>query len=463
MRQRLGADLDIFDRVALSAILVLALAIIGVVAAGNNIGVQIESIVPDEFARADASVRIRFFDDMQQGTVEERFRISPEREGNLRWNGPRELVFEPEVPWQSGETYQIELDAGARSESGATLRDAIEHTFTAAAPRVTYLSPAGALDRNLYLHDLNTGETQQLTEAEYGVADYDISADGEFIAYTRYNQEGLSDIWIYSMATGTERRVTDCVEAFCSAPEWHPNGREIAYERSEFDPLFGETTARRMWIVDVQSAQSRLMFEDTQVTAHSATYSPNGNRVAVVTTNPIGILVQDFVGQDQVFIETIQGIIGDFSPDSTRLVYPIIVRGAVGSSFYPQLELVDLVAQERVAITGANNAPIEDSTGTWRPTGTNELAVTRRFLDNRYTESLQVYLLNAGTREAEPLIVDEAYNHGFLAWSPDGSMLTMQRLSRSTPGARPEIWVYNVPQDALQQIANDAFMPDFIP
>jgi dipeptidyl aminopeptidase/acylaminoacyl peptidase len=216
-------------------------------------------------------------------------------------------------------------------------------------------------------------------------------------------------------------------------------------------------------VVDLRSAQSTLLFEDTQITGHSPQFSPNGNRIAIFATNPPGILIHDFVSGGQVFIESMQGLVGNFSPDSTQLIYPVMVRGAIGSMFYSQLEAVDLVENRRSLITGSSETPIEDSSAVWRPGKPNELAVTRRYLDDRYTDGPQVYLLNIKTNEATPLVVDPAYTHGALQWSPDGNMLVIQRFNRVEQGARPQIWTYNLQTQELQLIADDAYLPEFVP
>ncbi|HLA44290.1 MAG TPA: hypothetical protein VJZ27_12685, partial [Aggregatilineales bacterium] len=322
--------------------------------------------------------------------------------------------------------------------------------------------PADARDRNLYLNDLNNGNIFNLTESTNGLVDYAVSPAGDAIAFTEYKDDGTSDIWLYHPASGSINQITDCVNASCGMPVWKPDGTQISYEREEYDPVFQQIGARRIWTVDLTSMQSTVLFEDTQITGHSATYSPSGNKIAMFATNPPGILIYDFVGQNQLFIDSMQGIVGEFSEDGTKIIYPILTRGAAGQQFYTQLEMVDFTKNQRVRVT-ASDQPIDDSTGVWRPGHVNQLAVSRRYLDTRYTDGYQVYLLDIDSGEATPLVVDGDYNQGALNWSPDGNLLVMQRFDRTEPGSRPQIWVYNMQTQELQLIAENAYLPGFLP
>jgi Tol biopolymer transport system component len=457
-------NIDPFDRLIGAIMVALILAIAVVVALGNNVGVRVESYAPQQTARNDSTIRIRFFDLMQTDTVESRFSVTPPLKGELKWVGQRELVFTPAQALASGETYTVRLERGAQSRGGtATLKEALVFSFRVRLPRVLYLAPATSQRRNLYLQDLNTGEIRQLTDLEWGLADYAVSPDGQYLAYTAYTEAGTSDIWLYSLATGAVAQLTNCVNASCGAPTWRPDGTQIAYEREEYDVALGQVGARRVWLVDVLSAQSALLFADTQITGHSPRFSPTGNRLAMFSTNPPGILIYDFVAENRVFIENLQGVVGDFSPDGHQLVYPILVRGVVGETFYSQLELVDLLENRRQQVTGTPEIPIEDTSAVWRPTNGRQLVVARRYLDNRYTEGAQAYLLDLETAEVSPLVVDAAYSHGDFHWSPDGGLLVMQRFNRVTPGARPEIWLYNMTTQDLTQLAQDAYFPSCIP
>lgn len=456
-------NLDTFDQIVLMVIVGVLLAMAAVILIGNNIGVQVESYSPENIARSDAAVRIRFYDEMAQSSVENHFNIEPALDGNLRWNGNREMIFEPTAKLITGQTYTVTLEEGAAADGGgAKLKEDFQFSFWVALPRVIYLAPATAQDRNLYAHDLESGEITQLTDTKLGIADYAISYDGQYVAYTAYNEDGTSDIWVLEVATQFTRQITSCVDAYCAAPAWKPDGTQIAYEREEYDTVFGQVGSRRVWTVDLATARSGLLFTDTQIIGHSPHYSPDGKRVAMFDVDIPGIMIYDLEEQSRVTIESMEGIVGDFSPDGTKLVYPVLIRGAIGNSFYTHLEMVDLEKGVRSRMSGAPEAPLEDRQAFWSPDG-QTLAVTRRYFDTRGTTGTQVYLIDVETGAETPLIVDPNYTHGWLAWSPDGSWLVMQRFNQAAPNSFPEIWAYSIATGELQMLSENGMFPGFLP
>jgi dipeptidyl aminopeptidase/acylaminoacyl peptidase len=127
------------------------------------------------------------------------------------------------------------------------------------------------------------------------------------------------------------------------------------------------------------------------------------------------------------------------------------------------LETVELQSDSHTAVTGTPDDPIEDVAGFWRPGHADEMAVMRRFLDDRFTEGYQVYLLNVTSPEARPLIVDADFTHSRLKWSSDGQQLLVQRFALADLDGSPEIWLYDMQTGDLQLIAEDAIGADFLP
>lgn len=463
MRERF----DRLDYAAFGMMASIVLAMLLVILLGNNVGVRVESYTPDDTATGSTPIRIRFYDEMNRGSVERNFKIQPEIAGTFRWNGSHEIIFEPDAPFTSGATYTVQLEEGVESRNGsAELKETFEFSFRVNLPKVLYLAPSTSPQRNLIAYDLNTGDIQQLTDTEFGVADYAVSPDGTMIVYTIYNRDGSSDLWLYDVATSNSRQLTNCVDAFCAAPSWHPDGTQIAYEREDYNPELGVVGARRIWTVDINTVQSRVLFEDSQIVGHSPLFSPTGNRLAMFSTNPPGIMVYDFVTGQSALIDSMQGVVGSFSQDGTHLIYPILVRGARGDTFYTQLEGLEIAGAlnegRRYRITGDPNEPIEDILGFWNPDNLH-IALSRRYLDNRYTFGAQIYLLDSETNEVSPLVVDDAYTHGGLEWSPDGNLLVYQRFNHEVSGSKPEIWYYNMTTGEPVKVSDDAFLPGFLP
>jgi Tol biopolymer transport system component len=326
----------------------------------------------------------------------------------------------------------------------------------AAAPQVIYLAPADSPISNLYLHDLDGGDPRPLTDAAEGVEDFAVSPDKRQIAYTQNNADGTADIWLLDLDNGDIRALTRCVQAFCSDPAWNPDSTQVLYQREEFGGDQGEISWT--WIVDVNTVQTRLLFDDPQVRGADPIWSPDGRRVAVFDAQINAIRVRKLDTGIEVIINSSVGASGAFSPDGTRLIFPVLVRGAMGDEFYTHLEMVNFETQSGESISGEPDAPIDDAFAAWSPDGAR-LALARRYFDSRYTAGKQIYWLDLATGEVTPLVVDPTYNHAGMQWDETGRQIVFQRFSLVTPNARPEVWVYDLESGALTPIAENAFLP----
>jgi Tol biopolymer transport system component len=157
-----------------------------------------------------------------------------------------------------------------------------------------------------------------------------------------------------------------------------------------------------------------------------------------------------------------EGIVGHWSPDGHKLVYPVITQGALGSQFYTVLEITDLETMTRQPASEPDGAPVDAGEGVWSQDG-RRLLVTLRYLDDGYTPGRQIYLLNLETGEAQPLVVDPAYNHAALSWDSAGQRIIFQRYPLQQPGARPSVWTYDLAIGELRQVADNAMLPQWIP
>ncbi|MBN1680098.1 MAG: PD40 domain-containing protein [Anaerolineae bacterium] len=459
-------DLDRFDVLVLAVMLALTAGIVGVVLAGDQLGVTIASngYAPQGSVRGSEPIRIRFSDDMDQDSVAERFRITPDTPGDITWTTSQTLIFTPQQPLLAGQTYTVTVERGARaSRRGSSLADDFSWTFSVRLPRVAYLAPADRIAANVMMTDTQSGEVYQLTTVEDGSEDFAVSPNGSAIAFSHVNPDGTSDIWVVDLINNTTRQMTNCVAALCDNPSWKPDGTQIVYQRAEFNAGLGTGLGpSRAWVVDVNSQQTVLLFADSQRLGFDPTWSPDGRRLAVFDASLPGIRVHDFTADSDAIIESMQGVVGRFSPDGSQLVYPVLVRGALGQEFYTHLEIVDFDTVTRTRVSGPEDTPVEDADAVWSPDG-QILLIARRYLDERYTPGQQLYLLDLATDIIEPLVVDASYNHSAMSWDASGRRIVFQRFSLSAPGARPEIWTFDLDTGELAQVADNAFLPAWVP
>jgi len=458
--------LDRFDVLVIAVIAALLVAIAGVVLAGDQVGVYVSDgdYGPQGIVGGAQPVYARFSDAMSASSVAEHFRIDPPVPGDITWPGQNTLLFTPRQPWLAGQTYTVTVERGARaSRRSGVLQKTLSWTFTARLPRVVYLAPSDEMDRNLYRADLQTGEAVPLTASTEGIEDFAVSPNGSEIAFSQNNPFGTSNLWVLSVADQTLRQVTNCVAARCYSPAWKPDGTQLAYQRDDFNTGVGiGVSASRAWIVDLASLQTQLLFADAQMLGATPSWSPTGQRIAVFDTAASGIRVYDYASGSNVMIESLVGVVGHWSPDGKKLIYPEITRGSLGSEFYTTLEITDFETMTRVPLGDPGGIPVDDGDGVWSPDG-QWLLVTRRYLDNRYTPGKQLYLLDPEMGEAQPLVVDAAYYHAGAHWDPSGERIIFQRYPLQQAGARPGVWMVDLATGELRQVAENAMLPQWLP
>jgi Tol biopolymer transport system component len=458
--------LDHFDLIVMVTVVILLTVTGMVIASGDHVGVYIvdNGYAPTGTASGAVPIRIRFSEAMAAQSVTDHFRIEPDAPGDFSWIGQDILIYTPRQPLRAGQVYAVTVAQGARSaRRGTDLQQDFSWSFTVQLPRAVYLAPSDGFLQNLYMTDLQTGQAYQLTDSEYGIQDFAVSPDGSKIAYSQTEQDQSVNLWILDLSTQSRRPITNCVDAHCTMPSWKPDGTQIAYVREEFNTGTGLGVSNgRAWIVDLGTLQTQLLFTDTQILGTGPTWSPTGQAIAVYDMSLPGIRIHDFSTGDDMTIETMQGMVGWWSPDGQNLIYPVMVQGLKGSEYYSQLEMASLDTGSITRISGPEDAPVEDTEGAWSPDG-QHVAIARSYLDNRYTLGKQIYLFDLATGDVQPLVVDTAYYHAGLHWDAAGQRLVFQRYPLQQPGARPSIWVYDLATGQLQQVAENAMMPQWIP
>lgn len=329
--------------------------------------------------------------------------------------------------------------------------------------RLVYLAPASAYARNLVLIDRLTGTRTPLTAVPDGVEDYAVSPSGAWIAFTHNHPDSTADLWLVSLADGAAHPITACVRARCSRPAWSPDESAIVYQRAEFGaPGAGGLGASRLWIVDLATLETHLLYSDPQTLGAGPIWSPDGARIAAYDVRAGGIRVLERATGAMTLIPIAQDVSGVFAPDSMRLVYPILVRGAIGQQFYTHLEIADLHGGTRSPLVTAQQEALDDGGIVWSPDGSAAILM-RRYLDARYTPGRQLYRLDVATGVVSPLVLDAAYTHAAAAWDPTGQHVVYQRFDLQTSGAQPEVWIVDVGSGATQRVAEDALLPAWVP
>lgn len=337
---------------------------------------------------------------------------------------------------------------------------------------IAFIRTGGANVNNLWMVNPETGEEEQLTSERLGINQYDVSADGNFIAYSvRDFQTNTVDIYSLNLLTNERTQLTNCLEesSICDNPRWRPDGLMIAYERSLVN---GRST--RIWLLDLKQSPTRTfsLLNDPEFGGDSPTWSDDGDKLAFYARGLTGIVVYDFastLSQDTelAFIPTSYGLVGEFSPDSTQMIFPELVT--VGPLVHSNLQIATLnQGNLQFEILTPLDDDAFDRADSWHPDGTT-LAMTRRNLSGEaVTQGFQVYLMDMFTREITPLVFDADYDHGRTHWRPDGEVLLLQRTPIQMGIGRnfsedSQIWLYDMATNDLRLITTRAFQPRWIP
>lgn len=335
---------------------------------------------------------------------------------------------------------------------------------------IVYLAPFDRGPSNLFIADLVTGETRQLTNQSNLIFDYAISPNGDWIAYTASHEDTTAtDIWLLHLYNDQVIQLTNCADAnaTCSQPAWNSDGSIIAYSRLEYGAGFTDETNEHIWLIEVATRESQLLFNELNVVGNTPQWSPTKPQIAFLLRNERQLIIYDIESKEVIPLENIANISGFFSADGDFFVYP--KQSIIGNKFYIHLSMLDLETLTTIPLSGADENPVEDSQIAFHPTEPFA-AIARRYLSDL---GGQIYLLDLATQETVPLVGNSNYAYSQPSWSSDGKWLLMQRYpfdgifntNNDTDGSNDvtEIWAYEFETGELKQVVNNAFFPTFVP
>ncbi|TMC72760.1 MAG: S9 family peptidase [Chloroflexi bacterium] len=263
---------------------------------------------------------------------------------------------------------------------------------------------------HLFVIDVATGETEQLTDGDFEDGSESWSPDGREIAFSRTRggtgEYSLRDIWILDVATRAARRITETVGR-ATSPTWSPDGTTIAcygYDAQHHglgDPMV------RVWTVPSQGGHQ----EPRRLTER---YDRGAVLLPVATATPGPIWSKDnasvtFIAGDRGNAHLVRTAIGDGSTN-------VVVGGE------RQILLANASAGLRIAfVAGDLEAPSDLYVTAWDGSGERRLTHlnteilsqlppvhgARRTFTSPHGGTLEGWIFLSGDRRgASPLLVD---------------------------------------------------------
>lgn len=266
----------------------------------------------------------------------------------------------------------------------------------------------------------------------------------------------------------------------CSAPAISPDGAWLAFERAEYQMgaagrlILGGT---QVWLKAIVGEQEAYAVSPQDHDARSPEWSPTGWLIYYDDHLKALALLDIGEGRDPVpfnYIPTGLGLLGSWSPDGTRLVYPDIVfpdegrPGLTGSEeaeplYYSHIYLVDVTSGRTADISPGSDWMVEDASPSFSPDG-RWLAFTRKFLDpERWTPGRQIWLMNNDRTDPHPLTDVPGVTFSSLTWSPGSERLAFMRKPLADFAQPAEIWWIDVSSGETSLVVEDGFLPGWLP
>lgn len=460
------SDLDRFDLIVLSVLLVLGAATGLVMLRGDQVGVRVGDLVPPPDSAGVSTrtdVRLTFDEAMDQASVERRFQMTPPLSGTLSWRG-KTLVWQPRQGLVADTLYVVTLSAGARSAQGRRLKDNLTWTFRTGHPRVLFMSVGDV--SQLYAVETSGLVVHQLTHLDDGSSlwGYAVSPDGSQIALSLVRPDADAiDLWLIKSDDSDARPLLICEDSQCTGVTWSPDGRRLAYERRELNVELGAIGVGpgppRVWLLDPDSGQTRPLFQDNQRLGYTPRWSPDGSRLGYFASRE-GVRVVELETGDSRLIPSSAGEMGTWSPDGQALA--MVDLSFAGERYAGYLIRADLDDGSTHNLSGEKTTA-SDGAPAWSP-GSEWIAFGRKALaDGTPTAGQQLWLMRPDGSEAHPLVTDPQAHLGSIAWAPDGRSLAYLRYQLMQADVRPEIWWVSLDGGTSLRLAENGTLPSWLP
>jgi Tol biopolymer transport system component len=288
---------------------------------------------------------------------------------------------------------------------------------------------AGERSWAIYSIALDTLGRRQLTFPSAGVRewDFDVSPDGNTLAFIRFERSRVGDIYVVSMQGGEPRRLTDW-NAAVESVTWTPDGRELIYG-----------VAGRLWRIPGNGARIGRGSPVPDIPMHatqasiSRTGPGHGARLVFRTlTQETGMRLIDLdAGTADGTIEAVHpisrasrnSIPGAFSPDGSKIAFTSD-RGSTGPNLWV-VNREDRAARQITFLeTPAMGVP------SWSPDG------ARIAFDAVVDGNTDVYAISVDGGKPVRLTSGPSIDDT-PEWSPDGKWIYF---SSSATGPRPDVW-----------------------
>jgi dipeptidyl aminopeptidase/acylaminoacyl peptidase len=333
----------------------------------------------------------------------------------------------------------------------------------------------------LYSRTVDGEETLQLTETAHGVLDFSVNLKEAAVVYTEIRQDGGTDLRWIDLVSGEDQLLLSCRANWrCQAPTISPGFEAVAFERSPLEAgpeaqwVFGDPS---VWMLEMKVDSDPARISPSGHITSQPRWSPKGQLAYYDATLKAIQIVDPFAEPTPSKIRSIPsdlGLIGEWSPNGSSLLYPGVVildpspgesdllQGSA-SAFYSHLFRVNLDTGIRMDLSGSQFGLVEDAGPVYSPDGLF-IAFTRKFLDeDRWTPGRQLWIMRTDGTEPRQITRDPTYHHSALDWNPESNGLVFLRTNQNDFAQTPEVWLYDVKRDQIRPFVVGGYFPQWTP
>jgi hypothetical protein len=309
------------DRVAGGVILALLALIAAVILLGSRIGLRVKADFADREVGPLSPLTLTFSMPVNPEDVQPLLSLALQSAGRVEWLDSKTAQFFPDSPLEPGRIYELRLNAGTIGEEGELLRNDQTWPFSIRSPSIVYQAfPENRSE--IWITDKEGTTPHRLVETDLRIYDFDASPNGEFIAYSAYNEQNGLDLWIVNRDGVAPVKLLDCGAGRCTTPSISPESTRLAYTREAPGLTPNDAPgAPRIYMLDLKDRQDGPLFEDSQILGYSPLWSPDGKWVSSFDGLQDEIRVVSLETGKQVLLPSVIGSYLSWSPDSNQLAF----------------------------------------------------------------------------------------------------------------------------------------------
>jgi Tol biopolymer transport system component len=317
-----------------------------------------------------------------------------------------------------------------------------------------YLAPDDQDNLQLQLLPLAANKPITLTQAPYGIMDYDVSGDGQIIVYSAWREDNGTDLWAVQIDGQHNRLLVPCENAACGRIAWMVTDNQFTYERHEGPEAQG---AAALWLFDWEKQATQPLTIDNAEAGINLTWSPDGSWTSYFLPDKGVITVVH--REDGRKYDLPNSLSDPVAWDPTGKTLVALEIKPDGNQTLAHLVQLDLTSGDRREIGTPRMA---DRQPAWSPTG-DWLAVTRRDWTGKYPSKTQMWVMRRDGTEARAVLDDPDHQYLSPVWSPDGRFLVVQRYSNEQVFVQPEVWMVELATGQSTQVLPSAGQVTWLP